>query len=299
VKQLEVAKVQGRYPSDQVLRCFQQHGIVVLKRYLAPSTRDMLRGRLEHTLQAADRRQAVSRLAEYPQAEFLLGDVLAVRELDDVDYIFFRDELLDVARALLGSDELLYWGDSSVQFGEGGRGFHKDNVERSDPSHDDWQGDYGLLRCAFYFQDHVRHSGGLKVRLGSHNTANHLDGRICDIESCYGDLVVWSMRLTHSGNNRKLRAVPQLALHPRIEARAPSWLTLPEQARRISAFCAFGRPGQQTRNYIAKMNLRRADYAPYFQRARRADEAADFLQRRGVTFTRPNDYYGELDVDGH
>ena len=299
MKALEVSKVQGRYPSAQVLDRFRSHGIVVLKEYLAPSSRDALRARLERRLQSALQQQGVLRLAEYPRADFLLGDILAVRELEDVDYIFLRDELLDAARAILGSEQLLYWGDSSVQFGEGGRGFHKDNVERSDASHDDWQGDYGLLRCAFYFQDHVSHSGGLKVRLSSHNIANHLDGKICDIASSYGDLVVWSMRLTHSGNNRKLRVIPRLALHPRVEAKAPGWMTLPEEMRRISAFCSLGRPGLQTRNYIDKMNSRNADYAAYFQRARRADEAADILQRRGVSFARPNDYYGELDLDGH
>lgn len=299
MKALEVSKVRGRYPSDHVLDRFRRNGIVVLKEYLAPSSRDSLRARLENKLQAASHNQGVSRLTDYPRADFLLGDILAVRELGDVDYIFFRDELLDAARAILGTENLLYWGDSSVQFGEGGRGFHKDNVERSDATHDDWHGDYGLLRCGFYFQDHVGHSGGLKVRLGSHNIANHLGGKICDIESSYGDLVVWSMRLTHSGNNRKLRAIPRLALHPRVEAKAPGWMTLPEEMRRISAFCSLGRPGLQTQNYIDKMNSRSADYAPYFQRARRADEAAAILQRRRVSFAKPNDYYGELDHDGH
>ncbi|MEO7851676.1 MAG: hypothetical protein ABIR94_05365 [Rubrivivax sp.] len=298
MKALEVSKLRGSYPRQTIVERFKTHGIVILKDYLPPSSRDGLRAALERKLECATRLHSVERLAAYPRADFLLGDILAIRELNDVDYIFFRNGLLDAVRAILASEQLLYWGDSSVQFGEGGRGFHKDNVERHDASHDDWQGDYGLIRCAFYFQNHVGHSGGLKVRLGSHNIADHRHGKICDIASSYGDVVVWSMRLTHSGNNRKLRALPHLALHPRLEARAPSWLVLPEEQRRISAFCAFGRPGSHARSYIAKMNNRQADYAPYFRRARRPSEAVELLQRHGVSFAQPNDYYGELDIDG-
>jgi hypothetical protein len=212
-----------------------------------------------------------------------------------MDYLFFGPELLAIARAVLRNEELLYWGDSSIQVGEAARGFHKDNVGRYDANHGDWQGDYSVIRCGFYFQDHVEHSGGLKVRLGSHLIPNHLQGPMADVSSRFGDLAFWSMRLTHSGNNRKLRGLSGIPLHPRLEAAAPKWLTLPEQLRRISAFCAFARPGPQAECYIQNMNRRDADYRPYFQRARRADEAQALLQRYGVTFVKPNDYYGELD----
>ena len=243
MKSLEVRRVDGRYPMQDLVEHYRRYGIVILKQYLPGDSRDHLRALVEGRLESARQRDGVLKVPAFPRADFLLGDILAVRELEEVDYVFFGADLLNVARALLGSEQLLYWGDSSIQFGEAARGFHKDNVERDDASHDDWQGDYGLIRCGFYFQDHVAHSGGLKVRLESHTIASHLEGRIADIATTYGDLVVWNMRLTHSGNNRKLRGLRQLALHPRLEAVAPQWLTLPEQLRRISAFCAFGRPG--------------------------------------------------------
>lgn len=287
----------GSYPAAEIVERFGRHGLVVLKDYLGKSARASLRSVLERRLEEARSESAVVTLAQYPNADFLVGDILAIRALEPFHYIFLRRELLDAARAILNTEELLYWGDSSVQFGEGGRGFHKDNVERKDPSHDDWQGDYGLIRCGFYCQDHATHSGGLKVRLASHNIANHLDGRMYDVPSSFGDLVVWSMRLTHSGNNRKLRMLPGMTLHPRIEAVAPPWLTVPEEMRRISAFCSFARPGLQTERYIAKMNAREADYGPYFRRARRPAESSELLTRHGVLFTKPNSYYGELDLD--
>lgn len=295
MKALEVERVDGQYPKQVLVERFHRHGIVVLKGFLASDCRDRLRGLVEQRLVSARARDAVLKLPAFANAEFLLGDILAVRELDEVDYLFFRPELLAAARAVLDTEELLYWGDSSIQCGEAARGFHKDNVERHDAAHDDWQGDYGLIRCGFYFQDHVAHSGGLKVRLASHNIANHLEGKAADIATRFGDLVLWNMRLTHSGNNRKLRGLPGLPLHPRLEAIAPGWAVRPEQLRRISAFCAFARPGSHADRYIENMNKRDADYRPYFQRARRPEETAILLQRYGVSFVKPNDYYGELD----
>lgn len=295
---IEVSRVDGVYPMQRVVDTFKAHGLLVLKGYLPAGTRDRLRSSLERALETARLAGAAITLREYPHADFLLGDILSIRALEEVDYIFFRPDLLDTARALLRSEQLLYWGDSSVQFGEGARGFHKDNVERNDATHEDWIGDYGLIRCGFYLQDHVRHSGGLKVRLGSHNVASHRIGPMRDVCSSYGDLVVWSMRLTHSGNNRRLHGLSGMSLHPRIEAIAPSWLTLPPQLRRISAFCAFGRPGPHTDSYIRKMIARDADYRPYFQRARKPGETLEILERYGVSFFKPNDYYGELDAAG-
>ena len=295
MKALEVHRVDGEYPKQELVDCFRRHGVVVLKHYLPNQSRARLRALVEQRLEAAHAQDGVLTQPAFPRAEFLLGDILAVRELEEVDYLFFRPDLLRAARAVLETEELLYWGDSSIQFGEAARGFHKDNVERHDASHDDWKGDYGLVRCGFYFQDHVVHSGGLKVRLASHNIANHLEGKAADIATRFGDLVMWSMRLTHSGNNRKLRGLHGVPLHPRLEAAAPEWAVRPAQMRRISAFCAFARPGSQADRYIENMNRRDADYRPYFQRARNPEEAAGLMQRYGVGFVKPNNHYGELD----
>lgn len=292
---LAVQRRDGAYPLDDVVRIFKANGLVILREFLAPSTRDALRALLEDKLAAADRRNAVLRLPIYPNADFLLGDVLSVRELERYEYIFFRQELLDVIRALLDTRELVYFGDSSVQFGEGGRGFHKDNVDRYDGTSDDWKGDYGLIRCGFYLQDHVTHSGGLKIRLGSHEIPTHTRGKMADVRTRYGDMVLWSMRLTHSGNNRRIRWLRSVTLHPRLEMLLPAILMAPEQSRRISAFCAFGRPGLHADRYIRNLANRTADYKEYLRRARRRGEAEAIVSRLGVSLRPPDAYYGDLD----
>lgn len=290
---LEIHRQDGRYPVPQVKEAFDKYGIVVLKQYLPRHTQEALRALLESKIGQGGRK--VLHLDDYPKADFLLGDVLSVRELEQVHCIFFDPEVVATIKAILATDELVYWGDSSIQFGEAARGFHKDNVDRYDKTKDDWSREYELVRCGFYFQDHARHSGGLKVRLGSHRIADHLTGPISDVPTQYGDLAIWNMRLTHSGNNRKLRALPGLSLHPRLEDKLPPILTAAEQMRRIATFCSFGKPGTHLDRYIDKMNAREAELKPYFQFARKATEAQPLLAGWNVQFRQPNAYYAEFD----
>lgn len=296
MRSIEVHRQNGKYPLDRVRKAVQTYGIVVLKGLLPKETQAPLRRILEGKVLEGRRQAAVLEQAEFPKADFLLGDVLAVRELEPYRYVFFQPDVLEAVAAILDAPELVYWGDSSIQFGEAARGFHKDNTNRSDGQHDDWTRDYELVRCGFYLQDHVRHSGGLKVRLKSHDIPSHLYGRMADIPVEYGDLAIWNMRLTHSGNNKRLRLPLNLPLHPRIEAVLPSFMAAPEQARRIAAFCSFGKEGAHLDNYIDKMNAREKDYKPYFQFARNPLEAERLLSNWSVKFRQPNSYYGEFDA---
>lgn len=295
MKDLDVYRQGNSYPVELLRKQFDDHGIVVLKQFLPAESRDDLRSLLEQKLRDAATRDGVLRMPMYPKADFLLGDILSIRELERYGYIFFQRELLDVLRKLLDSSEVIYFGDSSVQFGEAARGFHKDNVDRYDGTREDWKTSYGLIRCGFYCQDHLSHSGGLKIRLSSHNIPIHTKGKIVDIGTTYGDVVLWNMRLTHSGNNKKLRLFSSVGLHPRLERILPASLGVPEQLRRISAFCAFGRPGSHLERYIESMNARSADYKAYFQRARKPQEASALLNALGISFKQPNEYYGEFD----
>lgn len=70
-----------------------------------------------------------------------------------------------------------YFGDSNVSIRSTGRGYHKDNADRYDPSAPDWQSSYPILRIGIYLQDHHRHSGGLNVRERSHLVPNVRAGR--------------------------------------------------------------------------------------------------------------------------
>jgi hypothetical protein len=199
------------------------------------------------------------KITNYPNLNLFWGDLLSFDSLRGLHYVFFQRELIDLIRTHFDGSNVFYWGDSSAQMGEGLRGFHKDNVARADGTHSDWGSDYSLLRCGFYFQDHVDNPGGLKVRDGSHEYPDIATGRIKDIYSEEGDLVVWNMRLTHSGNFRKLKFSDK-NLDPSFETHLPSWMFRDEGSLRLSCFCAFGTPGAHLDSYLESMRSRPDEY---------------------------------------
>src|SRR3954462_4462530 len=97
-------------------------------------------------------------------AIFAKGDILSK---DELRYTVLDDRILHLVKTVLGGNPV-YWGDSNYHFGVGFRGFHRDNVDRTDMTAPDWDGDYPIVRLAIYLQDHKNYSGGLKIRVGSH-----------------------------------------------------------------------------------------------------------------------------------
>jgi hypothetical protein len=112
--------------------------------------------------------------------------------------------LVRIAREILGHDEIVYAGDSSFTVGMRQRGWHKDNADRKDPGAPDWRGRYTILRFGVYLQDHRWHGGGLNLRPGSQNTTDHKFGKNAYVRTGVGDVGVWSLRITHSGNGTLL-----------------------------------------------------------------------------------------------
>jgi hypothetical protein len=308
MQEFEIRRVNGRYSPEEIRAKFDKYGILVLKEYLPPSARHPLRAALTAKLERSRARGNVLKIPNYPAADFLLGDILSVRELEPYDYVFFKEDLVETIKIMLRTSELVYYGDSSTQFDQAARGFHKDNTERYDSNTQDWVGDYGIVRAAFYCEDHSRHSGGLKVRRSSHNVQDSRSlfdrnkisvhaGKAVDVSTEFGDIVIWTMRLTHSGNYRKLRLLPSLCLHPRLEGLLPEWLALPEEERRYFMSCAFARPGAHLDHYIKKFVTRDSDVRRYLERARRPEEAGPYLASKGVTLRKAVDYIGSSDND--
>src|SRR5262245_29388240 len=111
---------------------FREYGYTHLKSVFTPNEIQVFRERIAAIREGAFSSKQVVTLASYPKAAFIEGDVLGKHELKDLNYIIFDERILECARGLLG-ERLVYFGDSSIQTGEGMRGFHKDNVDRADP----------------------------------------------------------------------------------------------------------------------------------------------------------------------
>ena len=234
----------------------------------------------------------IGREEGHPGVLNILGDLLGKEEFRDFDYVTLNARVVSIAREILGED-LLYFGDSAIQIGRGRRGFHKDNVTKYDPAGADWKGDYPLVRIGIYLQDHARFSGGLKVRTGSHLLPSHRHGKAINIASAAGDVVAWNMRITHSANAVRMRGIPNLCLHPRIENLLPAWLQVPEEQERMVFFCSYGVPGDQTRRFMDDQ-AGRDDCREFFKRSCVNSDLVELARTRGVVIQPPTADYGSL-----
>jgi hypothetical protein len=192
------------------------------------------------------------------------GDLLSKPLMRDV---LLDGNMISVARQLLGNDEIVYGGDSSFTINSNQHGYHKDNADRKDPAAPDWQGRYTILRFGIYLQDHTTHTGGLNLRDRSHNSPSLRKGRHLYVKSSVGDLIVWSLRTTHSGNGSLMRfprgysPTPAVAEVPRYFKRrtkkTPRWW--PEESAdgdRIAIFAALGLDDAHHRRYTDYLKTR-------------------------------------------
>ena len=215
------------------LQTFEQDGYLLLRGVFAPEEIGRLR-------QAALENRAHK------------GDLLSNPGLRRV---LVDERVLSVARATLGGQPV-YFGDSACVIGAQGTGFHKDNVDREDPNGPDWRGPYPLVRMGIYLQDHESHSGGLAVRSGSHLSTDRSAGRPTNVATRVGDLVVWNMRITHSGNMKRLKLRPSWVVPPKLGKRLPQGLCLPPDGERAALFAAFGLAGPALDRFIAYLKSR-------------------------------------------
>jgi hypothetical protein len=181
------------------------------------------------------------------------GDLLANPRLREVltDGNFVR-----IARQLLGTDQIVYAGDSAFTVNGVQRGFHKDNADRVDPNAPDWHGRYTILRFGIYLQDHHRHTGGLNLRHQSHNTPDLTVGKNIYVRTRPGDVAVWSLRTTHSGNGTLLRFPKTYAPLPHQHDKFPTWLVTRKDGDRIALFAALGLDDHHMHRYVDYLKTR-------------------------------------------
>jgi hypothetical protein len=165
------------------------------------------------------------------------GDLLSNPKLNSV---LLDGKLATIARQILGSDDLLYAGDSSFTINSNQHGWHKDNADRLDPNAPDWQSRYTILRFGVYLQDHWSHTAGLNLRARSHNTPSLKEGKNIYVRTRVGDVAVWSLRTSHSGFGTLLRFPKWWHPEPELDGKYPDWLIAPRDGDRMALFAAIG-----------------------------------------------------------
>ena len=140
------------------------------------------------------------------------GDLLSDKSLNK---IITDDRILNIASGLL-QDTPVYFGDSTATVhsidNRISHGFHKDSADKNDGNAPDFKTEYSILRVGIYLQDHSKHSQGLIVRDGSHKVANTTTGTSVNVPSEPGDVIVWYLTTTHSGNAKRLKHFKNLVV---------------------------------------------------------------------------------------
>jgi hypothetical protein len=221
------------------------------------------------------------REAAYWSRKSFGGDLLANPRLREV---LTDGNFVKIARQLLGEDKIVYTGDSAFTVNGVQRGFHKDNADRVDPNAPDWNGRYTILRFGVYLQDHYRHTGGLNLRHQSHNTPDLNVGKNVYVRTRVGDVAVWSLRTTHSGNGTLLKFPKSRAPLPHEHADYPKWRIASKDGDRIALFAALGLDDAHMSRYVEYLKTRKYmcdiwSRTRYDQAAHSAAEQAGLIVR--------------------
>jgi hypothetical protein len=219
------------------------------------------------------------------QARALRGDLMSKALIRKM---LLDDRIISVVKNLLGND-IVYFGDSAFQFGVGFRGFHRDNVDRKFNEGPDWEGDYPIVRFGLYLQDHKNHSGGLKVKQGSHKNESG-KSVLLDIE--VGDFAIWSLRTLHSGNAVRLKLLPNMPIDY-FEKHIPSFLKIGESTERILAACSFAKKGKDLDRYISEYMNKAEPVLLNIKNSPMDEQALNELKEKGIELVRPNEMYGK------
>jgi hypothetical protein len=233
-----------------------------------------MRSAVDEAMDEARRRGTVD-LEEGPEGrvEISVGDLLSY---DVLGPVLLDARVRDLARDVLGA-EPVYFGDSSFRIGaSGGRAWHRDNVDRNytDFAGPDWQGEYPVIRMGIYLQDMARHSGGLCVGEGSNRDARRR-GRGRFAPAAPGDLVAWSLRTMHSAEAVRIRGLPGLVLHPRLQSKVPGWARVSAGDQRMVLFMSFARESPLLDRYLEYLGGR-----TYFQASVSAASYSASMRRR-------------------
>jgi len=222
-------------------------------------------------------------------AVYAKGDILSK---DHLRHVLLDDRIIYLVKTLLGKDPV-YWGDSNYHFGTGFRGFHRDNVDRTDMTAPDWDGDYPIVRLAVYLQDHKNYSGGLKVRVGSHKNPT---GKPVFIDSEEGDVAIWNLRTMHSGNAVRLKFFKNLSINKaRREGWIPAFLKKDQQRERATLFMTFGLKSKHLDRYIEKHMLGREDVLGYLKASRFDPKVLELAKEKHLEVLKLIPEYGSLE----
>jgi hypothetical protein len=273
-----MSALESQAPPDVDVEAFREQGYVLVKGLLSADEVEELRADVDEVMEGKARDgHVLTATGLAGTLTVALGDLLSDPVLRRV---MLDERLLGRIRQVLGGDPV-YFGDSSVRRGTSGTSWswHRDNVDHEEMVGPDWRDPYPIVRCGIYLQDHSRHSGGLGVRPYSHR----LPGEQREDHAVYvptepGDLVIWNLRILHTGEVLRYRPFTSKVVPPRFMGPLNRLgLLVPEERERKALFMSFGRPSDHLDRFVDYLS--RQDWTTRSWAAAQLDDEA----RRGAS----------------
>jgi len=182
------------------------------------------------------------------------GDLLSAKFLSKV---ITDERIINICKESAGHENLIYFGDSTLSYNTSLSGFHKDSKDRDKKDSVEFKDkNYSLLRLGVYLQDHSKHSKGLCLRADSHLHQSLDKGKIINVKSEVGDVIIWKLTTTHSPNADIISLFPNYAFHPSLTKRLPNFLKKKSISPRLALFMGFGVEDHYTEDYIEYLKTR-------------------------------------------
>jgi hypothetical protein len=268
---------------------FDEEGFLLIKNVFSKAEIEQMRKDAYAEFESDKKKQLTFRHpSKMSNAIFAKGDILSK---DLLRKYLLDDRILYLVKKVLGADPV-YYGDSNYHFGTGFRGFHRDNVDRTDLTAPDWEGEYPIVRLAIYLQDHKEYSGGLKIRIGSHI---HPSGKPVFVDSEEGDVVIWNLRTVHSGNAVRFKFFKNLMVNKaRREGMIPAFLKKDQQKERATLFMTFALKSKHLDRYIQKIMVDRQDHLDYLLASRFDPKVFELTKQKNLEVIKIIPEYGTL-----
>lgn len=207
------------------------------------------------------------------------GDILSAKHLSK---IMLDERIVNIFKECAGIDKLIYFGDSTLSYDSTQSGFHKDSKDRDKKDSSEFKDiNYSLLRMGIYLQDHSNHSKGLSLRSKSHLYQSIHKGKILNVKSEVGDVIIWKLTTTHSPNAEIISLLPNHSFNPRRTKLLPKFLKKKSISPRLAIFLGFGKDDFYTKEYIEYLKTR--EYAvKRWMNSNYSDEKLKTLRKMNV-----------------
>lgn len=246
--------------AERVRQALDEDGVFIVRNALSQSEIAELRDVVRRHLNKRGRRFSLGRTQ--PNAAI---------EVPDLAFIFAHPKILAIVKQAVGETDLVFTGHCDIHMNMLS-GWHKDSGETVPGGY--FTGPYmtssdcRVYKVAIYLQDTGRRDG-FTARLGSHRETDLSVGDKVNVQSRTGDIVVFDVRITHTGQlpdpvEKGLKGLSLALNRKQRDLEDPAWVSkvkagywkLIGRRDRLSVFFTYGAPNGFTYDF-ANANLKR------------------------------------------